>query len=38
MHKDEGNMRELMHYNFKVFFLRLEGTAFQSLKLFGVFF
>jgi len=38
MHKKEGNMRELMHYSFKMFFLGLEVTTFQLFKLFGGFF
>jgi hypothetical protein len=32
---EEGNMRELLYYSSRVFFLGLEGTTFQSPKLFG---
>jgi hypothetical protein len=38
MHNKEGNMKELMHYSFKMFFLRLEDITFQSFKMFGGFF
>jgi hypothetical protein len=35
MLSEEGNMRELLYYSSRVFFLGLEGITFQSPKLFG---